>query len=136
MSYATAQNLIDRFGADELTQLADRANTGTWDPAVVTATLLDTDAEIDAALASRYPLPLATTPLILTGIACDLTRWRLWSSAAPERVQKAADNARKMLLAFANGVMSLGLPDVSEPTTAMRPAFVTPDAVFSGTEGF
>lgn len=136
MSYATAQHLIDRFGADELTQLADRAGSGTWDPAVVTATLLDTDAEIDAALAARYPLPLPTVPLLLTGIACDLTRWRLWSNSAPERVQKAADNARKMLMALANGVMSLGLPAAAEPATAMRPAVSVPDAIFDGTTGF
>jgi phage gp36-like protein len=136
MTYAVAQDLIDRFGLAELNQLADRVNGVAYDPNVVAQVLSDTTAEIDAALASRYDLPLTTVPTLLVGIACDLARWRLWIDSAPQRVTDAAVNARKLLAALASGAMSLGLPAVSEPVTAMRPKYAAPDAVFDSSEGF
>jgi phage gp36-like protein len=136
MGYAVAQDLIDRFGVDELNGLADRDGDGAWDTAVVTQALSDTDAEIDAALAARYSLPLATTPTVLTGVSCDITRYRLYVDAAPDRVKEAAANARRMLAAFAAGTMTLGLPAATAPVEAARVQVSAPDAIFSATEGF
>lgn len=136
MTYATSQDLIDRYGVDELNQLADRDGDGAWDADVVTRALTDTDAEIDAALASRYPLPLATVPALLVGVASDLARYRLYVDAVPDRVRDAASNARKILAALASGAMSLGLPAASEPLPANMARVSSPDPVFSAAEGF
>lgn len=136
MSYAVAQDLIDRYGALELIQLADRDGDGGWDADVVARALSDTDAEIDAALASRYPLPLATVPQLLVGLAADITRYRLYVEAAPERVKDAAANARKILGALASGAMSLGLPAASQPAPANMARVSASSPTFCADEGF
>jgi len=136
MPYATSQDLIDRYGEPELIQLADRDGDGGWEVAVVDRTLADTDAEIDAALAARYPLPLATVPALLVGLACDIARYRLHVDGVPDHVRDAAANARKILAALAAGTMTLGLPAASEPVPTGLARVSAADAVFSTSEGF
>lgn len=130
MSYCAAQDLIDRFGESELVQTADRDLDGVWDADVVAGAIADTDAEIDAHLAGRYALPLATAPALLTGIACDLVRFRLWVDAAPERIVAAAGHARRLLRDLASGALPLGLPAASAPATLAAPGYEQGAAVF------
>ena len=68
--YATVQQMTDRFGANLLVALTDRAAvaTGLIDGAIVEKALNDASEVIDGYLASKYVLPLATTP----GIVADL----------------------------------------------------------------
>ena len=136
MPYATAQSLIDRYGEPELVQLADRDGDGGWEATVVDRVLADTDAESDAALAARYPLPLATVPALLVGLACDIARCRLHVDGVPDHVRDAAANARKILAALSAGTMSLGLPAASEPASTGLARVSSGDAVFSSAEGF
>jgi len=84
MSYATSDDLAARFGATELDQLADRNGDGLPDDGVVQGALADADAEIDAYLAGRYPLPLAHVPPVLARIACDMVECKRlrWPSRA------------------------------------------------------
>jgi phage gp36-like protein len=132
MAYASAQDFIDRFGEAELSQLADRDGDGAWDADVVARALADTEAEIDAHLAGRYTLPLAAVPALIVGIACDLARFRLWADATPDRVKAAADNARRLLRAIAEGSLALGLPAASAPVTLAAPTWARGEAAFGG----
>lgn len=114
MSYCTAQDLTDRYGAEVLAW-ADRDHDGTPDPALVAAVLADADAEIDAYLAARYSLPLSTTPAVVNRIACALARERFAVAGgarmdAADPVRSDADNARKLLTAIGSGKASIGLP--------------------------
>ncbi len=104
MSYCTANDLIARFSIDELNQLI--GNGSTYDAAIADAT-----ADIDAALV-RYTLPLTIVPEKLGRIACDLSRYYLYSDLVPEVVQKRYDNATSYLLALAKGTILLS-PDVN-----------------------
>jgi phage gp36-like protein len=113
MSYATRQDLIDRFGERELIALTDENGQFLVEDVLSTA-LVDADADIDTHLAMRYTLPLATAPVVLVRIACDLARYYLYGQAAPEHVKERHDAARELLAALASGKVSLGIEEQSE----------------------
>ena len=105
MSYAARTDLVDRFGDAELDALApledgaSRADTA----------LADAAAEIDAALAVAYDLPLAAGSYpALVAIACDVGRLRLYDDAVPEEaVLNRARRARARLREIVDGKAAL-----------------------------
>lgn len=109
MAYCTRQNLIDRFGEAELIQRTDRTGTGVIDDAVLNEAIADAGAEIEGYL-TAYQLPLTTVPANLERIACDITRYYLFSDVKVELVQTRYDNAIKYLSLVAKGVVNLA-PD-------------------------
>lgn len=115
MTYATQQDMIDRFGEQELIELTDRAGTGVIDATVMAGALGDADAEIDAYLAGRHTLPLAVVPRVLTRFAADVARYGLYDARVPEQVKARYDDAIRFLKALANGTVSLGLDTVNRP---------------------
>ncbi|WP_421357809.1 gp436 family protein [Agrobacterium rosae] len=84
MTYATQQDLIDRFGNTELIQLTDKVNrpATTIDPTPVARALTDAAALIDGYLGKLYRLPLSAVPPVLTKNACDIARYYLHGKAA------------------------------------------------------
>lgn len=108
MPYCTKQDLIDRFGEDELIQLTDRANLGVIDDTVLNQAIADADAEINGYLAN-YSLPLTTVPTVLVRGACDIARYFLYDDAATEQVTKRYEAVLKFLGQVAKGVISLGI---------------------------
>ena len=134
MSYATRQGMIDRFGEDELIQLTDRATPplGVIDDTVLDAALNDADAEINGYIQARYPLPLASTPLLLSRIARDIARYYLYDDAVTEAVENRYKEALKTLERIAKGVVHLGLDPVGETTPSSASPETSADApVFS-----
>jgi len=121
MPYATTQDLIDRFGEEELIALADRNNDGAYDLAVVERALADADALIDSYIGTRYDLPLTTTPEVLKGKAADLARYTLYKDAPTETVTENQKTAVRWLELVAAGKASLPLPSGADPapSTAM-----------------
>lgn len=115
MTYATQQDLVDRFGYDEIVQLTDRTGGNVIDGTVVALALADADAEIDAHLAARYSLPLASVPAIIVRIASDIARYRLWDDRAPEEVRARYTDTVRVLEKLARGDIELGLPAASAP---------------------
>jgi phage gp36-like protein len=108
MAYVTQQQLIDRFGEAELIQLTDRENTGAIDAVVLAQAIGDAGAEIDGYLASRYQLPIAPPPAILTLYAGDIVRYRLYDDGATEEVRKSYDDAIKFVRLVGEGKLRLG----------------------------
>ncbi len=109
MTYATQQDLVDRFGETEIVQLSNRAGGATVDAAVVGKALADADAEIDSYLCVRYTLPLASAPEIIVRLACDMARYYLYDEHATDQVTKRYDGAVKLLRAIASGAASIGV---------------------------
>ena len=99
MTYAARTDLVDRFGADEIDDLAPT------DGNRATAVLADAAAEIDAVLAGAYELPLpAGTYPALVAIAADLARLRLYDDAVPEQaVLGRANRSRARLRDIVDG---------------------------------
>ena len=121
MSYATQSDMTERFGAVELAQLSDRVNGTVIDVAVVARALADADAEIDAYLARRYQLPLASTPPVLVRMACDIARYRLYDEAVTEAVRVRYNDAVALLKRMASGEVEL-------PAATVLPAPATGSA--------
>jgi len=118
MTYATIQNMIDRFGEDELIQLTDRQNLGVIDNVVVNRALADADARINGYLGVRYTMPLSLPqPTGLERLGCDIARYALHEDRVTEIVQKRYDDAIALLRDVAAGKAELGLDD-----TANKPA--------------
>lgn len=117
MTYATRQDLIDRFGETELFQLTDRVNMPptTVDDIVTGRALGDADAAIDGYVGKKYTLPLATVPPMLVKIASDLARYYLHGEAAGKDsiVTRNADAALSWLKDVSRGLIALD--DGGEP---------------------
>jgi len=108
--YATQADLEQRFGADEVLQLTDRNSTGAVDVAVLSAAIGDAQAVIDGYLRSAgYTLPLATIPVELMRISCDLTRYFLYENSATQVVKDRRDEAVSWLRDVASGKVTLGV---------------------------
>ncbi len=107
MTYATQSDLTDRFGAVELAQVTDRVNGTVIDTTVLGRALNDADAEIDSYLATRYALPLASTPVVVLRLASDIARYRLYDDAAPNQVRVRYDDAVSLLKRIASGDVQL-----------------------------
>lgn len=131
MPYANQQDLVDRFGADELIELSNRAGGDTIDATVVAKALADADALIDPYLSARYAVPVSPAPALLVRIACDIARFLLHGKAATDSVRRAYDDALKVLQEIARGLASL--PGAAAPggaSPAGSPAYSAPDRVF------
>lgn len=122
MSYATQQDLVDRFGAAELAQLTDRTNLPptTIDATIVGRALGDADALIDSYVGKVYALPLPVTPPVLTKIAADIARYDLHGKAADKdsAVARAYQDAVKWLQAVAGGLAQIDIGGTPAPQPA------------------
>lgn len=107
MTYATQTDLIERFGELELAQRTNRVDGATIDTVVLGRALADADAEIDSYLATRYTLPLSSTPPVVNRLACDITRYRLFDDGVPETVRVRYQDAVSVLKRLASGDMLL-----------------------------
>ena len=109
MTYATRADLEAHFGAEEALDLA-----GKQDGRIESA-LADAAAEIDAALAAAFRLPLAAGSWPrLVGIACDLARRALYDDVSPAEVTARAERAQAALARLAAGDEAL-LDDSGQP---------------------
>lgn len=113
MKYAVQQDLIDRFGQQELIELTDRADppAGAIDATVIDKALSDADNLVDSYVGKRYDLPLVTTPPVLVRTAADIARYYLYDDDRPDAVKDAYDDALKLLRDIAAG--KAALPDVA-----------------------
>lgn len=109
MTYASQQNMIDRFGEDELIQLTDRDSLGAIDAAVVARALADADAEINGYLSTRYTLPLSPVPAVLEKLACDIARYQLFENKAVDTVKERYENSIRFLKDVVSGKVTLGV---------------------------
>lgn len=133
MPYCTLQDLIERFGEEELIQLTDREHTGVLDELVFEQARSDAEAEIDSHLAARYILPLDGVPLILVRIACEITRYYLYSAHPTDTVKDRYEKALQTLKSAVRGEVRLGRErSTSAQDTAGMPAFDGGRNVFKG----
>lgn len=113
MAYATLQDLKTLCGDEELIQLTDRADppSGEIDEAVTAAALAAAGHIIDGYVRAQYSLPLSSPVPMLTDLACDIARYRLYKTAATEQVQKRFDDAIKVLVNISKGLVKLPVAD-------------------------
>lgn len=136
MTYATQSDLVDRFGLEEIAQRTDRLNGANIDAVVLGRALADADAEIDGYLATRYQLPLASVPVVLTRLAADMARYNLCNNGVPETVRQRYEDAVSLLKRLASGDVQLAgiTPVVAVGGSGNAVATRVPDRVFSATQ--
>lgn len=119
MSYATRQDMIDRFGERELIALTDReGEVGTIVDAVLDRALADADAVIDAHLQSAgYTLPLQVASKLLCNVAVDIARAKLHDENPSETVLSREKGAMRTLEKISSGALKLGMPTASAPAS-------------------
>lgn len=110
-SYATVQDVIDRYGNDQLLLVADRDDDGLVDTTAVDTALADASAEMDAYLAVKYTLPFATPPLLLVHLCVDIAMYRLSNAGAvvTNERRRRFDDAQLILLRLSTGEASFGV---------------------------
>jgi len=133
MTYCAKQDMIDRFGEEELIQLTDRASVGAIDDAVLNQAIADADAQVDRKLRGRYTVPITPAPDELTQIACDIARYFLFGTAVPDLVQSRFDAAMRELRDYATGINVLDIPTDSTDTPPQSVAVAASAEVFSDT---
>ena len=137
MSYATAQDVINRYPNRDLVQLTNEDPTATTVNTVpITQALVDASAEIDGYIEGRFTLPLTDPPAVLNRLTTDIAMYRL-QSLRPlhdlEDARKRYEDAVAMLTKVAAGELTLGLStDGQEPpvATGTVEAVQGPDRVF------
>lgn len=119
MTYATTEQLAERYGAAMLVQLTDRSEvpTGAIDREVVARALADADAEIDGFLAKRYRLPLGVTPALVGDLALAIAIYKLHRYEPDAKIVRDAADARATLRRIATGEVMLDVAGV-EPATS------------------
>ena len=129
MSYCTLANLNDRFGPATIIALTDRADvaTGEVDLDVLNRAIAEADATIDGYLASRYALPLAATPPLLTTLSMDITIWRLHLSEPSAKVKADYDAALRSLRDIGSGAIRIPEATGLEPAAPGTSGVVVTD---------
>ncbi|OIO04837.1 MAG: hypothetical protein AUJ49_02105 [Desulfovibrionaceae bacterium CG1_02_65_16] len=117
MAYASTQDMVARFGLREVIAITDREHAGDVDETVLVPALAEATAEIEGHLAARYALPLVDVPLLVTGICCDIARYRLSGADVLETdpTRNRYRDAVRMLELIGAGKVSLGLTPAGQP---------------------
>ncbi len=126
MSYATPQDIINRYPNRDLVQLTNEDPTVTTiNTTVLQQALDDASAEIDGYLDGRFALPLTDVPQILNRLACDVAIYRLQSLRPIHDLADARrryDDALAMLTRVAAGEMTLGVASDGQETSIAQNA--------------
>lgn len=123
MSYATAQDVINRYPNRDLVQLTNEDPTATTvNETPITQALDDASAEIDGYIEGRFTLPLLDPPAVLNRLTTDIAMYRLQSLRPLHDLADARqryEDAIAMLSKVAAGELTLGLSaDGLEPPVA------------------
>lgn len=110
-AYCTPQDLIDRFGEDELAQLAS-LSPGMIDTARVQRACDDAGDLVDGYLRARHALPLSAIPRLLVKLSAAIARFELHLGGdrqPTDQVKQDRDAAIAFLKDVAAGRADLGL---------------------------
>ena len=112
MAYATLDDLIERFGRDEIagTTTDRNAPRGTLDEGRVSRILEDVSSSMDSYLQRRYVVPVRPVPPVLVRICCQLARFDLangTSNVPSEQIRAGQQAAMAWLRDVASGKATL-----------------------------
>lgn len=129
--YCTLEDMVNRFGLEELIQLTDSSGTGIIDNDEVNAAVDDASNLIDGYLGGRYTLPLTSVPSVLIRICANIARYNLYDSNVSEVVERNYKDALTFLDAVGKGTLKLGLAaDDSQPESEQLIEIESQESVF------
>ena len=129
MAYASKQDMIDRYGAEELVGITDRTGANVIDDAVLSSALENATAEVNSE--ARLNGAITVTDQ-LTSLTCAIARYHLTDPCA-ERVRKDYEDAITFLRRVADGRSTLAGQNAETPAAAGNdaPVFVSPQRQFT-----
>ena len=110
-AYCTPEDLLSRYGLEELFQLAPGPH-GQPDQAKVQRACDDAGDMVDGYIAKRHTLPLSATPRLLVRLSAAIARYDLYLGGdrqPTEQVKTERDHAIAFLRDVAMGKADLGL---------------------------
>lgn len=134
MTYATQQDMTDRFGESDLVRLTDRAEPplDAVDATVLLRAQEDAKAMIDSYLTARYTLPLSPVPLVLKRCECDLAYVQLLGARVGDEWAKRQAYWLGWLKDVSKGTAQLGVDASNNAPATEVGVYVDADApVFS-----
>lgn len=137
MAYAAVQDLIDRYGQQEMIRLttpADQEMDGV-NGQVAQVALDDASAEIDVYVGKRYRVPMDVAPGIIVAKCCAMARYRLASGEQKnptEQMRTDYADAMAFLRDIAAGKAVLELDEVASSDEGYAQASDRP-AIFGHT---
>lgn len=157
--YITHADLVARFGADEIAQVADRGTPREVTPellalaiaadpligwassdvaavaaavAQITTAIEDAQSAIDGYLSGRYSTPLATVPAVIRRMTADVARYYLHGDRASDPIVKAHDAAMGLCRDISVGKVSFGGDVIDSPKASGGAVeMVTPPRLWS-----
>ena len=113
MSYATIDDIKNRYGEDFLYTIADRNNDDALDIIAVENALSDASGLLDSYLSTRYSLPFKHIPSLLKRICVDVAVYWLAEdgSGTTEEKRQRYNDAVQWLEGIARGETDLGITD-------------------------
>jgi phage gp36-like protein len=137
VSYASVQDMINRYPNRDLVQLTNEDPTMTTvNQTPIVQALADASSEIDSYIEARFALPLTDPPPLLNRLATDIAMYRMQTLRPLHDLQDARrryEDAVAMLTKVAAGELTLGIAaDGKEPRVAGAVETVQgPDRVFT-----
>lgn len=119
-AYATIADMLARWSEMDLVQLAEADDLAGATPRITTQ-LTSAGHIIDGYVAVKYRTGAAPIPPLLTDIACDIARFRLFRDHPTDAAEKAHHAAMAQLAHIAKGTIKLD--DGAEPL-AERPGAI------------
>lgn len=116
--YATRDDLIKRFGENEIANLEAMQTSLT----AVNDALQDATEEIDTYIAVQYNLPLPNVPNTLKRVACNIARFRLYYQQPTEEVRKRYEDEIVYLKRIADKKAVLSILDHDNAVTDEKPS--------------
>lgn len=134
-AYAVEQDIIDRYGPDQVKLASDRDDDQVNDSDTVLKALEDACGIVNAWIGARYDLPLTPPfPEVLISCTVDIAFYRLHfrHGVLTDEIKDRHKQCMEMLKAIADGDASLGLDD---PPTSVGGAasIVGPERLFTRT---
>ena len=118
MTYATTEDMIQRFSREELQSVAFSEVPAGIDEDKVSTAIADATSEINSYLVSRYELPLFEVPAIIKSVCCDLARYRMFANQATEEINTRYKDRITWLRSVAKGQAGLGISEKQNNTSA------------------
>lgn len=112
MAYITLDDLVARYGEQEMLDVADRDRDGVADQSVLDAAIGDAGRDVDGQIGGRYAVPLVDPPELIRRLACQLARYYLHFQP-PEHVRAGYKDALAQLADIRDGVVTIDAPPAS-----------------------
>ncbi|MEN6375330.1 MAG: DUF1320 domain-containing protein [Smithella sp.] len=136
MPYATQQDIINRYGSNELIVAADHDEDGVADADVVEQGLKDSSDEIDVYIGGRYTLPLDTVPQVLMRLCVDMALYHMSKPpAVTDEKRRRYEDAVRLLAKISEGKVTLGSNDPQGSGNAGGSFFQSAPARFTNRRG-